>query len=119
MAQRKLSTHLVAAHGLSHAMAEGMQAVQLGAPDPSHAGSQAGRLPGAHGGRALTGSSCDPLDGARGLSHFARERCRIGPSPAMTTTDTDDMGTPAATRTRPPGIPDRRRARAAHRRRSE
>lgn len=80
---RKLFTHLVVAHGFTQPMAERMLAEACRAPEPSHAGSQTSRLPTTHFGHAITGSGADPLDGGRGLGHFARERGRFGSMPSF------------------------------------
>lgn len=83
IALRKLFTHLVVGHGFTHSMAERMLAGVRSAPEPSHAGSQTARRPSTCLGHALTGSGADPLDGGRGVGHFARERGRFGSMPSF------------------------------------
>lgn len=88
MPLRKLRNHTVVAHGFGATMAIDLARMMPKALAASHAGDATGKRPSVERG-AVCGRSAgaDPMDGSRGMGHFAREAGRFGSMPSY-----DDYG---------------------------
>lgn len=89
MAMRKLANHSLVAHGKRDPEVIVNCPPPRTLPSPSHAGDATGKsAPFGHFTANGSGDGgADPLDGSRGLGHFARERGRFGSMPTH-----DDYG---------------------------
>ncbi len=88
MPLRKLRNHTIVAHGFGATVAIDPAQIKPKGIEASHAGDATGKRqsPGYTHGRSNS-SGADPMDGSRGIGHFAREGGRFGSMPTY-----DDYG---------------------------
>jgi hypothetical protein len=88
MALRKLRNHTIVAHGHGALPTIDLAWASLNGLTASHAGDATDRRQSAgHASGRINSADADPMDGSRGIGHFAREGGRFGSMPAY-----DDYG---------------------------